>query len=251
MEIKEFGVNNKKKVLFLHGAVTKAQWYLPSIEKLSRKWHIYVPIYKGYDHPFEDSFQSVENTADEIVQFCKEKGIDEFDTVYGLSMGGVIGLLLYSYHRIPMKNLIIDGSTKPYEYPKFITQIVVQLFCISIDLMRKSKSVIQFFFPPERWVLLDEIYDEIHQFFNQMTRKTIRNSFDSSLNYKLPEKLPEYNAKLYYLYGEKEGGGKDNARFFQRIYPPLIQKVIPDCEHGELCMVKPEEFYSVICEIVG
>lgn len=253
MKVKEYGLENEKKLLFLHGAISDYSWYLPTIELLSKKWHTFVVLYDGYYEPFENTFKSVEYTVFQILDFCEKRNIDEFDTVYGLSMGGVISNLIYAYDRLKIKNLIIDGATCPYEYPKIITKSVLLMSYFVLRLLRMSKKVIKLVFPPKRWLMPGEdeaeFYDEIYTFLNNMKFESMKNSFDSTFNYSMPKTLPENDTKLYFFHGELEGGAKANAEFFQKTYPNLVVKEFHDSVHGELCMMKSKELFNALVEI--
>ncbi|MDO5718990.1 MAG: alpha/beta hydrolase [Tissierellia bacterium] len=254
MYIKEYGIENEKKMLFLPGAFSDYSWYIPVVELLSEQWHIFLVIYDGYHEPYEKSFISVEHTIDEIIDFIEKKYDQEFDIVYGLSMGGAIANLIYAYDRLKINTLIIDGGVSPYRLPYILTRLILMRDILGMKILRSSKKIMKMAFPPDRWLYPwedeEEAYDESIRFMNRLSHDTIKNCFDSCNNYTMPDELPKNDTKIYLLYGELER--KDMAldiKYFRKIYPKAIYEEFADTDHGELSTIKYKEFMKFISSI--
>ncbi|MDO5725903.1 MAG: hypothetical protein Q4P29_06370 [Tissierellia bacterium] len=254
MKIKEYGIENKRRLLFLPGSLSDISWYENSIELLKRDFHIFAIIYDGYHKPYNESFETVEKTVNELTEYFKEREIFEFDTVYGLSMGGGIANLLYATDEFKIKNLIMDGGITPYQLPWILTRFILLRDIIGLWLLRRSKRILKAFFPSEHWILEgedeDEYYDEIHEYLNTISFKTMVNCFDSCNNYSMPKNFPNNETKIYYIYGELEK--KERAwdiDYIKKTYPKAAFKEIKNMEHGELSTIRPREFYETICKL--
>lgn len=251
MLIKEFGVENKKKLLFLPGAFTDYISYIKAVELLSEKWHVFLVVYDGHYEPFENSFTTLEDIAERL----SKTDIVKFDLVYGFCMGGAIANLLYSYDQFKIDTLIIDAGISPYQLPHILTRLILLRDVLGIKMIRRSKKLVKIAFPPERWLYPwekeEEVYSEIIAFLNRLTNETIRNCFDSTNNYNMPKDLPNNDTKIYYLYGELEKKQRDwDIKFFRKTYPQAIFKEFRNREHGELVVMGYKELVKFIDEIV-
>ncbi|MDO5755283.1 MAG: alpha/beta hydrolase [Tissierellia bacterium] len=253
MQIKEYGCGNEKTMLFLPGAFSNYSWYLPAIQALSKTWHVYLVVYDGYHEPFDQSFQSVEKSAENIIGFFKEKKIHDLDLVYGLSLGGSTANLIYAFDQLRIKYLVIDGGIAPYELPYFVTRLILFRDVLGIKMIRRNTKLIKMAFSPDRWLYPweDETsYEETKSFLNKLSDDTIKNCFDSCNNYKMPDPLPVNDTKIYYLYGELEKKARAfDIDYFHKIYPQARFRAFHDMEHGELSTIQYEKFLSVIDEI--
>lgn len=254
MEIKEYGIKNKKKFLFFPGSMSHYSWYLPAVNLLKEDWHVYILSYDGYDEPYDISFKSVEDTIKKLTEYFKERNILEFDIVYGLSMGGSMANLLYALDEFNINTVIMDGGITPYELPRILTRLILFRDVLMIRILRSSLSLIKKVFSEDRWLIpgedSEEYYGEIKEYLNKISVETIRNSFDSCNNYDMPEKLPKNDTKFFYIYGEYERKDRDwDIKYIEKIYPNAVFKEIPDCEHGELCAVRPKQFLETIFSI--
>ncbi|MDO5755284.1 MAG: hypothetical protein Q4P28_03530 [Tissierellia bacterium] len=254
MIIREDGRTHEKKLLFFPGGFSDYQWYRPSIEKLSENYHVFSVIYDGYYEPFEPSFPRVEQLAEKVIRYFEQKNHTNFDIIYGFCLGGSIANLIYASGKIATKTLIVDAGIMPYELPYFITRIILLRDVFGMKILRRSKTLIKTLFPPERWLPPgegeEEYYDEIYKFLNHLSSDTIKNGFDSCNNYKIPDPLPVNDTKIYYLYGELEKKARAwDMDYFKKIYPDGKLMEIPDCEHGEFCMMKSLAFRDKIKEL--
>lgn len=62
--------------------------FTATVELLSQKWHVFQVVYDGHQPEYPGDFTSVEQTADEITAYLKDRGISCLDAAYGCSLGG-------------------------------------------------------------------------------------------------------------------------------------------------------------------
>ncbi|MDO5734458.1 MAG: alpha/beta hydrolase [Eubacteriales bacterium] len=250
MEIREYGAQNEQKVLLLPGSISHYSWYLPLVDLLQESWHVYLVLYDGYTEPYDSPFISTEDSCNKILDYCHQEGIEKFELVYGLSMGGAIASLIYLADQLSIDNLIIDGTAEIEKSTPFLTKLNIWRCLLGIKLVRKSKTIMKLAFPKERWLWPGENeaehYAEVFDFINQLSLETIDNSIITSLNLKLPDELPKNETRLFHIYGSRE----DRTNDWTKLYPSIKVREIPDCEHGELCIMKPHELVDLIEDLI-
>ncbi|MDO5734783.1 MAG: alpha/beta hydrolase [Eubacteriales bacterium] len=253
MIIREYGSQNSQKLLFLPGAFSDYDWYLPCIEALSENWHVFAVAYDGYHEPYEQSFTSVEDQAKRILDYFEEQNIEQLDLVYGLSLGGSVANLVYAYDRVKITTLVIDAGISPYDYPYFLTRLILLRDVLGVRMMRHSKLLVKLAFPPERWLYPwedEDSYAETLVFMKRLSNKSIRNCFHSANNYEMPELMPKNDTKIYYIYGDLEAKSRaGDIKFFRKTYPQAEFREIPNREHGELVTIGYLDFIQLIDEI--
>ena len=88
MKILEHGQTQEKTLLFLPCTAEPVWAFTATVELLSQKWHVFKVVYDGHQPEYPGDFTSVEQTADEITAYLKERGVSRLDAAYGCSLGG-------------------------------------------------------------------------------------------------------------------------------------------------------------------
>ena len=100
-------------IVFVHGFISTHRWWLPTLEKLSDKYHAYAidirasgeseSIESGHTHP---------QYADDLHQFIEAQQIPKF-TLVGHSMGGQIAMQYALQHQDRLKALMLVDPVSP------------------------------------------------------------------------------------------------------------------------------------------
>ncbi|MDO5700962.1 MAG: alpha/beta hydrolase [Bowdeniella nasicola] len=250
MMIDEWGTQHARRLLFLPGAFSDPRWYTPTLETLARQWHTVAVTYDGYHEPFESSFTSVEQTAASVTAALVERGIEEVDVVYGLSLGGAVAHLIHACDRLRIGTLVLDAAIAPYRLPRWLTRLILLRDLAGFALLRRSTTVMKLAFPPERWLYPwedEDSYGESAAFLARLTGETVRRCFDSVNNYAVPGVLPRRETRLHYIYGDREARARaSDIAYFREAYPEITVTAIPDRDHGELATIGYREFAGVL-----
>lgn len=75
MKILEHGQTQEKTLLFLPCTAEPVWAFAATIALLSQKWHVFQVVYDGHQPEYPGDFTSVEQTADEITAYLKERGV--------------------------------------------------------------------------------------------------------------------------------------------------------------------------------
>lgn len=251
MRIIDYGGHERKRLLFFPAAFTDITWYEDTFAQLQKKWHLYVVVYDGYEPPFAKHFTSVEQTVNEVVDACKGLHIDDFDVVYGLSMGGAMANRLHALAVFSIKTLVLDGAITPYQLPKPLCRLILWRDYEGFRLLRKNPRLLQKMFPADHWLAPNEeasaYYAKIQTYMQKLSLTTIWRSFDSCNNYAMPQQMPAGATSIFYLYGayEKRARAWDRA-YIKRIYPQTTFVELANCEHGELAMMQGEHLLQLL-----
>ena len=86
MNFKEYGDNNKDIIMLLHGGGLSWWNYREEAEKLNNSYHIILPILDSHSES-DRSFTSIEDNAQEIVEYITNNYNGHIRFIGGLSLG--------------------------------------------------------------------------------------------------------------------------------------------------------------------
>ena len=113
MVIKEYGKSNKDIIMLLHGGGLSWWNYKDVSELLKDRFHVILPILDGHADS-DRKFTSIEDNADEIINFINDNYNVHISFLGGLSLGGQVLLeILPNYFH---GNLSINNPTKFVKY---------------------------------------------------------------------------------------------------------------------------------------
>lgn len=82
------GRRRRKRCCFCPVRRSRYGPFTATVELFSQKWHVFKVVYDGHQPEYPGDFTSVEQTADEITAYLKERGVSRLDAAYGCSLGG-------------------------------------------------------------------------------------------------------------------------------------------------------------------
>ena len=89
MQYIEFGKQNKEVIILLHGGGLSWWNYQEVAELLKSRYHIILPILNGHAGS-DKSFSTIEDNANDIINFIEEYHNGSVLALGGLSLGGQI-----------------------------------------------------------------------------------------------------------------------------------------------------------------
>lgn len=110
MRILEYGNINNSTIMLVHGFESPYQIWIDYIEHYKENYHILVPILPGHDVREKSEFNSFDDTAKEIENYCISKSINHIYAIYGMSMGGVVASYLWKNKRLTFEKVILESS---------------------------------------------------------------------------------------------------------------------------------------------
>ena len=142
MQFHEYGVDQKKTILLLHGGGLSWWNYREAAEKLREEYRVILPILDGHagsDRPFT----TIEDNASEIISFIDERLGGSVLLIGGLSLGGQILLEMLSQRADLCSYALVESAAV---LPSRLTNaLIAPAFSGSYGLIRnKAFSKLQF-----------------------------------------------------------------------------------------------------------
>ena len=109
MHYVEFGKENNSIILLLHGGGLSWWNYEDVAKSLQKDYHVILPILDGHAKS-EKPFTSIEDNADEIINFIDAHSGGSVFLIGGLSLGGQILLEILSQRNDICKYAIIESA---------------------------------------------------------------------------------------------------------------------------------------------
>lgn len=243
----EYGIENPKVIVMIHGAAMSWKMFVPAAEALADTYHVILVSVPGHDPDTEDEFTSVEQIASEIEEGLMQKEIVSVDLLYGLSMGGGIALRMLADNRLKVRRAVIDGGIAPYELPKAVCALILARDFVLTELAKHSRRLLSCAFSDQDYG--KETVDGMYQVLRHMSAGTIFRVYASTDSYSMPDVFPETDTEIEYWYGsEEEKERRTDIRYFERHIPRVRFRILSGMKHGQYAAGNTESFVKDLCE---
>ena len=245
MKFYEFGVENEKTLVLLHGVDTT--WKISFgkfIELAQKEYHIIAVAEDGFnpDEPDIDAV-SVTEEARKVTEYLIEKFGGKIDIILGQSWGGMVMTEILLDLRISVHTAIADGFTI-LEFPNFkfdITKRIVAGAIANFEFFAFHKINKKFL---AKLVGLNSVEELEEMLYTGMSKATLYNLEYSLMPYRY--KYEAFNLSDTYLWhGEKEPGLKTVRKKVDRKKYHFQHKVFPEMGHGSL-LLQPEKLLEEV-----
>jgi pimeloyl-ACP methyl ester carboxylesterase len=238
MIFKEFGNIKDPTIILLHGGGL-SYWSLENvISLLTPEYHVVTPIIDGYGEYANETFLSIENSANHLIGYVTAHYNGHVFALGGLSIGAQIVTEILSKQTDIADFAIIESALVcPIRGTKLLTLPMCRM---SYGLVKKrwfSKLQAKQLCVPE--TLFERYYtDSI-----KMSKQSLVNIILSNGTYKLKVEIKDTKAKTLIIVGEKEiAAEKKSAEILQRAISNSRLYIAPKMKHGELSLTHPEQF---------
>lgn len=240
MEMKEFGCNNEKKILLVHGAGATYKMWTAQIEMLSGEYHLYVPTLNGHVIGGDKEYVTPVKEAQEIVEWFKKHDIHKMDLIAGASLGAYVAEEVLRISPDFAEYAFIE-SLKSYHYGSFMTRIFSVL---GEKMLRKAAGVEGIM---DGAYQKDYISDDMKYVLTNMTKTSLHNVLLTAANYSVPEGERKITAKTLIVYGSKEEKlCKKNTELLKKQIVECQCSVLEGFDHGELSIGNPKEHVKML-----
>lgn len=247
MECKEFGRNNEKKALLIHGGYVSWRTLQVQIQELKEDYHVFVPLLDGHNINDDSELESIEVEALRILEYLAEKNIYEVDVIYGASLGADIALEIMSQANNFAKYAFIESGSLGIN--KFAAWILIHLSKATMYYGSRGhkmwEKVLDSFLVKLK--MPKELYDDTKALLRHMSKRTIKNVQSLVCNYYLKESIRSINTKCLIVYTSKE------KMYMKKQYKRMNDMVksiqiicIDGYNHGQLCIGEPKKQISML-----
>ncbi len=247
MEFKEFGKQNQKKALLIHGGYTSWRSLRVQIQELEADYHVFVPLLNGHNINDNSELESIELEASQILEYFMDRSIAMVDIIYGASLGADVSLeILCQANDFAKYAFIESGSLGLNKLAGWIL-INISKFIIYNGCRgnKVCERVLDSFLSNMK--MPKDLCLETKNLLQHMSKRTTKNVQKLVCNYSLKESIRNIKTKCLIVYSSKE------LMYMKKPYNKMKKMVddmqiicINDFYHGELCIGEPKKQVSML-----
>ena len=244
MIVKEYGKSNKDIIMLLHGGGLSWWNYEEVSEILKSNYHVILPILDGHSGSDRD-FTSIENNANEIIEYIDNNYNGNVKLIGGLSLGAQILLDILSKRDNICEYAIIESALV---CPMKMTNKLIELSInMSYGLINKKWfSKLQF----KSLKIKEELFDKYYIDSSNIAKDNMISFLKANSNYHL-KNIKTNKAKSIVVVGSKER--PIMIKSAKIIHDELINselEILSGYYHGDLSINHPNEYAEKVKKLI-
>ena len=244
MIVKEYGKSNKDIIILLHGGGLSWWNYEEVSEILKSDYHLILPILDGHSGSDRD-FTSIENNANEIIEYIDNNYNGNVKLIGGLSLGAQILLDILSKRDNICEYTIIESALM---CPMKMTNRLIELLInMSYGLINKKWfSKLQF----KSLKIKEELFDKYYIDSSNITKDNMISFLKANSNYHL-KNIKTNKSKSIVIVGSKER--PIMIKSAKIIHDELINselEILSGYYHGDLSINHPNEYAEKVKKLI-
>jgi hypothetical protein len=244
MIVKEYGKSNKDVIILLHGGGLSWWNYEEVSEILKSNYHVILPILDGHSGSDRD-FTSIENNANEIIEYIDNNYNGNVKLIGGLSLGAQILLDILSKRDNICEYAIIESALVCQM--KMTNRLIEPSINMSYGLIKKRWfSKLQF----KSLKIKKELFDKYYIDSSNITKNNMISFLKANSNYHL-KNIKTNKSKSIVIVGSKER--LIMIKSAKRIHDELINselEILSGYYHGDLSINHPNEYAEKVKKLI-
>ena len=244
MIVKEYGKSNKDIIILLHGGGLSWWNYEEVSEILKSNYHVILPILDGHSGSDRD-FTSIENNANEIIEYIDNNYNGNVKLIGGLSLGAQILLDILSKRDNICEYAIIESALVCQM--KMTNRLIEPSINMSYGLIKKRWfSKLQF----KSLKIKKELFDKYYIDSSNITKNNMISFLKANSNYHL-KNIKTNKSKSIVIVGSKER--LIMIKSAKRIHDELINselEILSGYYHGDLSINHPNEYAEKVNKLI-
>ena len=244
MIVKEYGKSNKDIIILLHGGGLSWWNYEEVSEILKSNYHVILPILDGHSGSDRD-FTSIENNANEIIEYIDNNYNGNVKLIGGLSLGAQILLDILSKRDNICEYAIIESALVCQM--KMTNRLIEPSINMSYGLIKKRWfSKLQF----KSLKIKKELFDKYYIDSSNITKNNMISFLEANSNYYL-KNIKTNKSKSIVIVGSKERSIMIKSA--KRIHDELINselEILSGYYHGDLSINHPNEYAEKVKKLI-
>lgn len=241
------GNRNGKRVLLIHGmGFNWKNCFDKVLHILGKNYYFIIPELSGHNASSDGAVTSVIHSAAYISNLLQMKGINQVDTVYGISLGASIALELAFKGDIKINKLILDGGQ--YESMGNMKYIFSLIMAWQMERVLHGKHMMKYMQKQ-----MGYLHNNDAQVLQPMgcagiTFGTLFQTALAAYKYDIRDREERISTEVVIMYGGNEIYAPNSVSLIERvsIYPVIVH-ACEDMGHAEALSRKPQK----ICNIIG
>lgn len=237
----EYGKENSKVIILLHGGGLSWWNYRDVAELLQADYHVILPILDGHTGSDRD-FTTIEDNAKEIIEFIDEQFDGSVFLIGGLSLGGQILVEILSQRKDICKNAIVESALVIPS--KFTYSMIKPAFGSCYGLIRyKWFSKLQF----QSLRIKPDLFEDYYRDTCDISKENMISFLQENSMYSLKDTIGECSAKVHILVGERENHAmRESATIIHDKLKNSYLHVLPNMYHGEFSINHANDYVNEI-----
>ncbi len=245
MNFQEYGADHNDTILLLHGGGLSWWNYREVAEILQGEYRIILPILDGHagsDRPFT----TIDENAEEIIQFIDDKLSGSVLLVGGLSLGGQVLLEMLSKRKNLCSYALVESATVIPS--NLINMLIAPTFGCSYGLIKnRFFSKLQF----QYLHINPDLFEDYYRDTCRIKKQDMIAFLKANTAYALKDSFEESTAMIHVYVGEKEKREiLRSAEHICRIVPSCKLHRMNGFRHGELSINHADQYADAIRQIV-
>ena len=247
MNIREYGTQNSQIIIFLHGGGLSWWNYRDQALRLSKHYHIVIPLLDGHAGCDSD-FKSISENADRIISFIDRKCNGNVLLIAGLSLGAQILTDILSKRENICQYAVIESACI---IPSAITAFLLEPSISSSFFLIKKKWFAKMQFSYLH--LKNELFDDYYKDTCLISKKNMIRFLKSSTEYKLSENIKNCRCqKIRIIAGGKEPSKMlKSAKLLHKILSNSTLEIKNGLYHGEYSINKSELYVEELLDMLA
>ncbi|NLA24607.1 MAG: alpha/beta hydrolase [Bacteroidales bacterium] len=242
MIFKTFGNREYETIILLHGGGLSWWSYQEIIEHLKERYYVVSVVIDGHGENSDQTFTSIENPAEQLIDFIDNEANGQVFALMGLSLGAQI---------------IVETITRRKNIAKYAV-IESALLC-PMKLVEKSSSLMihcTYWLIKQRWfsdIQAKALFvpkDKLELYYAdsiKISKRSLINISKSNASFELKDSISKTEAKVLIIVGEKEIRKIQLSAQKLSIKTPNSKLYIAkNMKHGELSLSTPEQYFELI-----
>ena len=246
MKIIEYGEQNSKVIMLLHGGGLSWWNYRDEADLLKENYHVVLPVLDG--HADSDTpFTTIENNAKELINYIDQDFHGTILAIGGLSLGGQILVEMLSQRSNICKYAVIESALV---VPMPMTAaLIAPIFGISYGLIKKKWfSKAQF----KSLNIQDKLYEDYYRDTCRIRKQDMIRFLKSNSSYALKPSLANATANVTIIVGGKEQKVMQrSAEILHTTIPNSKLQILNQYYHGELSLNHPKDYVDLLIHLVS
>lgn len=247
MKIKEFGYIGNPTIVLLHGGGLSWWAYEDIINLLKDRYYIIAPIIDGHGEDAENTFLSIEDCANKIIEYIDLNFDGEVFTIAGLSLGAqILCDILAKRDRITKYAIVESALVCPIKSTKALMVPLVKMaypfskFNWFIKSQAKSLNI------------KPDMQKNYREDIVKMSKETLVNITKSNGTYVAKDNISKTKAKVLIAVGGKEIKiMKKSAYKLKELIEYSKLHVGENMSHGELSIRNSGQFIELFEQLIS
>ena len=245
MKYVEYGIEQKKIIIFLHGGGFAPWNFREEANRLKENYHVIIPVLDGHSGSDRD-FTTIGRNADEVINFIDEKCSGSVFMICGLSLGGQILVDILSKRNAICRFAIIESALV---LPMRTTHALIKpTISLCYPLVKKRWfAKLQF----QSLHIEKDYFDDYYRDSAAITKENMISILRENSDYHLKDDIGECQAKTLILVGSRESNiMKKSAEILHKKMPDSSLEILPGYYHGDLSMNHAESYIQKIFSLI-